>query len=240
MNRSNSQSGYAVDKNRRINRRRGFSYVEMLMATVIISILFVAALRLFGNLGRSCQVSINQNAGETLALAMIEEIKNLHYKDLLVPGNPLGPEVEETGPNRLNFDDIDDFHGWFAHPPMTRFGVSYTQYPHFSREVAGKYEANLKRLMDLMRAAFRVDDLPVVIGRIVDSGQDDDGMVWDYTDIVRLGQESFTLKDACAALVTSTDEYGFSDKYHFDSAGYIDLGRRFAEAVMELEKRCEE
>jgi len=33
-------------------------------------------------------------------------------------------------------------------------------------EVAKKYAANLRRLMDLIRATFRTDDLPVVIGRI--------------------------------------------------------------------------
>jgi hypothetical protein len=39
-------------------------------------------------------------------------------------------------------------------------------------EIAERYEANLKRLMDLIRAALRSDDLPVVIGRISDSGRD--------------------------------------------------------------------
>ena len=44
-----------------------------------------------------------------------------------------------------------------------------------TQETAELYEDNLKRLMDLVRAALRVDDLPVVVGRISDSGQDDDG-----------------------------------------------------------------
>ncbi|MFG0331897.1 MAG: sialate O-acetylesterase, partial [Maioricimonas sp. JB049] len=41
----------------------------------------------------------------------------------------------------------------------------------WSEEIAASYEANLKRLIDLMRAALRVDDLPVVVGRISDSGR---------------------------------------------------------------------
>ncbi|MFC2084974.1 sialate O-acetylesterase [Bacteroidota bacterium] len=57
---------------------------------------------------------------------------------------------------------------------------------YFSEETANRYEFNLKRLMDLMRAAFRVDDLPVVIGQITDSGQDeDDGKVWKKTTAIR-------------------------------------------------------
>ena len=103
--------------------------------------------------------------------------------------------------------------------------------------IAEQYEANLKRLMDLIRAALRVDDLPVVVGRISDSGQDTDGKVWDYGDVVRRAEADFCAKDACAALVTSTDKYGYSDKWHYDTAGYIDLGKQFAEALHALAQK---
>lgn len=97
--------------------------------------------------------------------------------------------------------------------------------------VAGRYERNLKRLMDLMRAALRVDDLPVVIGRISDSGEDKDGKVWNYGDVVRQAQQDFVDSDTAAAIVTETDKYGYSDPYHYDTNGYIELGKRFAEAI---------
>ena len=103
------------------------------------------------------------------------------------------------------------------------------------KDIADRYEANLKRLMDLIRAAFRTDDLPVVIGRISDSGRDDkDGIVWDHGKLVRAAQSAFVNDDVSAALVTSTDEYGYSDPWHYDSAGYIDLGKRFGEAMLKL------
>ena len=101
----------------------------------------------------------------------------------------------------------------------------------YSAEIAGQYEANLRRLMDLIRAAFRVDDIPVVIGRISDSGQEDDGTIWDHGEVVRKAQADFVKKDGTAAIVTSTDSYGYSDKWHYDSKGYIDLGTKFAEAL---------
>jgi len=105
-------------------------------------------------------------------------------------------------------------------------------------KAAQNYESNLKRLMDLIRAAFRIDDLAVVIGRISDSGQDDrDGKVWNYGDIIRNAQRSFVEKDENAALVTSTDSYHYSDKWHYDGAGYIDLGDKFAEAVFRLQNK---
>ena len=106
---------------------------------------------------------------------------------------------------------------------------------HFTLDLRA-YEENLRRLMNLIRAAFRVDDIPVVIGRISDSGRDADGKVWDHGDIVRNAQASFVKKDAAAALVTSTDNYDYSDKWHYDSAGYIDLGRQFADAVRGISK----
>lgn len=104
-----------------------------------------------------------------------------------------------------------------------------------TREVAGLYEANLKRIIDLIRAAMLTDDAPVAIGRISDSGRDEqDGKVWDYGAEVRAAQAEFVQKDAAAALVTSTDNYGYSDPWHYDSAGYIDLGAKFADALHTL------
>ncbi len=99
-------------------------------------------------------------------------------------------------------------------------------------EIAKAYEENLRRLMGLIRDELGGGKIPVAVGRISDSGQDDDGKVWDYGEIVRQAQADFVLKDGRASLVSSTDGYGHSDKWHYDSEGYIDLGRRFAEAVL--------
>ena len=104
-----------------------------------------------------------------------------------------------------------------------------------SQDTAGRYEANLARMMNLLRAAHRVDGLPVVIGRISDSGRDaSDGKVWDHGEAVRSAQAAFVEADPAAALVTTTDEYGYSDGAHYDTAGYIDLGHEFAAAMDEL------
>lgn len=105
-----------------------------------------------------------------------------------------------------------------------------------SEEIARRYQANLKRLMDLIRASFREDDLPVVIGRISDSGKDADGKVWNFGEIVRQAQADYAQQDGFARVVTSSDGYGYSDPWHYDSAGYIDLGRQFADAMMALRR----
>jgi hypothetical protein len=87
-----------------------------------------------------------------------------------------------------------------------------------------------------MRAALRDDDLPVVIGQIADSGQDSDGKVMDFAEIVREAQARFVESDSDAAIVTSTSDYGFlADGWHYDNEGYLDLGAQFADAILRLE-----
>lgn len=106
-----------------------------------------------------------------------------------------------------------------------------------SEAAARAYEENLRRMMDLIRAALRKDDLPVVIGKIADSGADTDGKVMEHIDIVHQAQEEFVKSDPCAALVTETENYGFlPDRWHYTSEAYIDLGERFAEKVVRLER----
>lgn len=103
-------------------------------------------------------------------------------------------------------------------------------------EAARRYGANLGALMGRLRAALRDDELAVVIGRISDSHQrGDGGAVWPFGERIRAAQAGYCEADRNAALVISTDGYAYSDPYHYDSAGYTDLGARFAEAIHALE-----
>ncbi|MCA9190876.1 MAG: hypothetical protein KDB03_03900 [Planctomycetales bacterium] len=138
--------------------------------------------------------------------------------------------------NALSVADID---GDGVNDDLRPTGIVWMQGESDAGEeqVARRYEANLKRLMDLIRASLRQDDVRVVIGRISDSRNDvydtqsANGKVWDFGEIVREAQSDFVAKDENAALVTSTDNYGYSDPWHYDSPGYLDLGRQFADAM---------
>jgi hypothetical protein len=103
-----------------------------------------------------------------------------------------------------------------------------------TEQIANQYYANLKRLMELMRAAFRNNDLPVVIGKISDSGDDTDGKVWGFGELVQYGQEKFAATQSKASIVRTTSSYKYSDKYHYDNEGFIDLGKQFANAIFLL------
>jgi len=101
-----------------------------------------------------------------------------------------------------------------------------------TEEVARRYESNLSELMNLIRKDLGKPKtkIPVVIGRITD------WKVWKFGAIVRKAQASFVEADPSAALVTSTDSYGNSDPWHYDTAGYLDLGEQFAKALISVEK----
>jgi len=105
----------------------------------------------------------------------------------------------------------------------------------YSQEIAERYLSNLTDLMAAIRTAFKQPDLPIVLGQISDSGQDADGIIWDYSAIVRAAQKTFTEHDKNAILVTITDSLEYTDQAHYNSAGNLKLGRRFAEAILELQ-----
>ena len=102
---------------------------------------------------------------------------------------------------------------------------------------ASVYKKNLAEIISLIRKEFNSPEMPVVIGRISESHQDSDSIVWTYGDIVRQAQADFVKEDGKAAMVTSTDNYAYSDPWHYDTKGYIDLGEQFAKAIAELHAR---
>jgi hypothetical protein len=110
-----------------------------------------------------------------------------------------------------------------------------------SRESADAYDKNLAHLVRSLRAALRSPDLPVVIGKITDSGKAEDGLVMDYIDIVQKAQASFSDSDRCAELVSVTENLNYrDDEYHYDTEGFIRLGEAFAKAALRLENTCSE
>ena len=108
-----------------------------------------------------------------------------------------------------------------------------------SQKVADAYQKNLQELMKMIRAALHNDNLPVVIGKITDSGKDSDGKMMDYISTVQHAQKAFVDADRCAAYVTTLDnEKHIEDGWHYTSDAYVRLGEAFAEAVWKLQQSC--
>ena len=106
-------------------------------------------------------------------------------------------------------------------------------------ETAEAYEENLTHLVRALRRTLKDDELPVVIGKITDSGMSDDGSVMDYIANVQAAQASFVAADRCVELVAVTENLNYLDRYHYDTDGFIQLGEAFADAVLRLEHECQ-
>lgn len=110
---------------------------------------------------------------------------------------------------------------------------------HSSEVAANAYLKNLTRLMSLLRAAFRKDDIPVVLGKITDSelGEED---IMPYIKRVHLAQSMFIEQDSCAGYMTNTESYSYSEKdvWHYLSKDFISMGEDFAEEYIKLVENC--
>ena len=84
------------------NFRTAFSYIEVLLASIIIAIMLVSGLKLSANLGRSQQDVVSSSTADLLALNMIEEIKQYPYEDQYLFGN-FGREAGESATTREFF-----------------------------------------------------------------------------------------------------------------------------------------
>lgn len=108
-----------------------------------------------------------------------------------------------------------------------------------SEEASSNYAQNLSRVMGTFREALGDADLPVVIGRIKDSGDTEDTRVMRFSPRVQEQQAEYVAKDKCAALVDATRDFGFlDDGWHYCSEDYVVLGRAFADAMTRLEADC--
>jgi prepilin-type N-terminal cleavage/methylation domain-containing protein len=103
-------------------RRRGFALIESLVCTVIVAALLVAALSALASLTAHRTEAAQQTRARILADELMAEILGQDYAD---PGgaSAIGPESGESAGNRSAFDDVDDYHGWAASPPVSRDGV---------------------------------------------------------------------------------------------------------------------
>lgn len=111
---------------------------------------------------------------------------------------------------------------------------------HTSETAAAAYFDNLSRLIALLRAALRKDDIAVVIGKITDSelGKED---IMPYIDLVHQAQQKFVSQDICAEYMTATQQYPYSEKdaWHYTSPGYVMMGKDFATKMLALLSRCD-
>ena len=116
--------------------RRGLTLIETVISMVVVSLLFAAALNASGAAAATRVVTDGRRQGEELCQALMAEILSKPYFDPETGSNGLGSEAgEANGTDRTGFDDVDDFNGWTASPPVERSGVTIPNTTGLTRSV---------------------------------------------------------------------------------------------------------
>ncbi|MDO6534010.1 sialate O-acetylesterase [Alteromonas stellipolaris] len=144
----------------------------------------------------------------------------------------------ETINNAYAANDIDGDGKPDTLKPMGIIWMQGEADAHASKESANAYLSNLTSMMNLFRAALRVDDLPVVIGKITDSelGEED---IMPYIERVHLAQQLFAESDNCATYMSNSDTYTYGDDpWHYTSKSFVQMGKDFALSYKKLIETC--
>jgi Tfp pilus assembly protein PilV len=113
----------------------GNTLIEVVVATVLVGVVLVAALETLGAAARTHRKSATTAEAWTLAERYAAEIMAKPYED------PQGGVVFGTESNdgavstRDNLDDVDDYHNWYESPPQTSAGVDQPGYDGWIVEV---------------------------------------------------------------------------------------------------------
>ena len=134
MNHGNASHNFA----RRYDGARGFTLVEATMSVVIVSVVLVSALGTFGGIARARQVQVDRAAATLLAQRVTAEVLQCYYQEPSGAG-PLGPDAGES--SRAAYDDVDDYDGWNASPPVLRDGTAMDGFAGWKVKVRVQYAA---------------------------------------------------------------------------------------------------
>ncbi len=118
--------------------RHGVSLAEVTVATVIVGMMMVAALRTLGASTQAARLTAERSIGQLLAEDLMTEILNSEYSEPTETA-VFGIESSESSTDRAAYDDVDDYDTWNASPPQTKDGADISDKSHWQREVAVRY-----------------------------------------------------------------------------------------------------
>jgi Tfp pilus assembly protein PilV len=111
----------------RCKQRRGFTMVEAVMSTLVVSLVLVAAMRVAAVSAVMQYKAADSVAGRYLADGLLNDIRALAYQEPSGTVN-FGRETGEYASSKANYDDVDDFNGWSESPPQERDGTVMSQF----------------------------------------------------------------------------------------------------------------
>jgi Tfp pilus assembly protein PilV len=102
--------------------RRGFSLIEATFSVILVAVMFAAVMTTVGAARVVRYKTDGRSRGSTLAHDLMAEILQAPYEEPDGAG-ALGRDPAESGGNRANFDDVDDYDDWSSSPPELKDGT---------------------------------------------------------------------------------------------------------------------
>ncbi len=132
--------------------RRALTLIEVVISTMLIAGLMLAAMNAVGASVLERERTVDQARGQLLAEDLLDAISALPYSDpdLAIDLGIIKIESDEGSPTQWgSFDDVDDFDGWSASPPTDGDGTALAGYSKsWTRSVEVKL-VNADTLADL-------------------------------------------------------------------------------------------
>ncbi len=113
----------------------GFTLVEAVISTVVVAVMFAAALQTVGAAKITQRKASLVSQGQMLAESLLAEILQQNYQE---PGATyvFGREAGESDTIRTAYDDVDDYQGWTESPPVAKDGTALPNSANWRRTVA--------------------------------------------------------------------------------------------------------
>lgn len=124
------------------HHRAGLTLAEVLTCLVILGVAMTAGVQALGSFAASGRAWKERNTAMELANALMVQINELPFND---PdgSNVIGRESGEITDQRTTYDDIDDYDGWDASPPVDATGAPMTAYADYRQQVTVEFDTTL-------------------------------------------------------------------------------------------------
>jgi Tfp pilus assembly protein PilV len=123
----------------RLRNCGGSSLVEVVVSTLLISVVLLGALEVVGSAARGVRIASTQADARLLAESMLAEVLAVSYEDPdASTAVAFGVETNESAnpSTRVAFDDVDDYDGWLEQDGIaSRDGLQQRLMPGWRRSV---------------------------------------------------------------------------------------------------------
>lgn len=119
-------------------RNRGVTLTEVIVCIPLVGVVLVGAMNTTGAIVKTWTDSGDHHRGLALAEELMTEILSQYYEEP-VDTPALGREGTESVGSRSNYDDVDDYHGWYTPAIKNRAGTVHQDCAGWARGATVEY-----------------------------------------------------------------------------------------------------